>query len=221
MAVASGSSDVVAFLLLGHVFASAMTGNAALLGIALSDGNWINASQPATALLGFVAGAAFASALFDPVRRPERKPMFINTLLIIEAVCLSAFAIFWVVADHPAASVGHYVLILTCSFAMGIQGIAAKYIHAPGLNTIVFTSTLVAIVSSTMQLLLGREDGPALKSETRFQASVFAAYGIGAMIAGLLYWSGFAYLVWLPAAAVVVSIGCQSGLVWRRNTELP
>ncbi len=215
MALSSGSLDVMAFLMLGHVFASAMTGNAALLGIALSDGNWINASQPATALLGFIAGAAFASTLFNPARLATRRSATVKALLCIEAACLVGFAVLWMVTDHPAASAAHYALILVCSFAMGIQGIAAKYIHAPGLNTIVFTSTLVAIVSSTMQLLLGRENAAGLKAETRFQASVFAAYGLGAVIAGLLYWSGFAYLVWLPAVAVIASIVCQSGIVRR------
>ncbi len=212
MALSSGSLDVIAFLLLGHVFASAMTGNAALLGIALSDGNWLSASQPATALLGFIAGASFASILFDPKQVSARRASIIRTLLVIEAGCLVVFAILWMATNHPPASAAHYTLILVCSFAMGIQGIAAKYIHAPGLNTIVFTSTLVAIVSATVQLLLGRETGAELKSETRFQASVFAAYGIGAVIAGLLYWSGFAYLMWLPAVAVIASIVCQSGL---------
>ena len=145
-----------------------------------------------------------------------RPAAVIKTLLSIEALCLAAFAVVWIVTDHHPASPSHYALIIICSFAMGIQGIAAKYIHAPGLNTIVFTSTLVAIVSSIMQLLLGREDGPALKSATRFQASIFVAYGVGAVIAGLLHWIDFPYLVWLPAAAIFACIRCQSELIWPK-----
>ena len=94
LAISSGSSDVVAFLVLGHVFASATTGNTALLGIALSDGNLIAASQPASALLGFVAGAAFASVIYNPAASSARQTTIVRTLLLVEACCLAVFAIF-------------------------------------------------------------------------------------------------------------------------------
>jgi uncharacterized membrane protein YoaK (UPF0700 family) len=50
LAAASGSADVITFLTLGHVFGSAMTGNTALLGIAVAGGQLLTASLPATAL---------------------------------------------------------------------------------------------------------------------------------------------------------------------------
>jgi uncharacterized membrane protein YoaK (UPF0700 family) len=43
---ASGSMDALAFFDLGEVFPSAMTGNTALLGLALGQGNVIAASRP-------------------------------------------------------------------------------------------------------------------------------------------------------------------------------
>jgi uncharacterized membrane protein YoaK (UPF0700 family) len=219
LAISSGSADVVAFLLLGQVFASAMTGNAALLGIALSDGNLLKASQPASALLGFAAGAAFASIIDSPAQPALRQSTRVRALLLLEAGCFVGFAILWSTTGHPAESVTHYGLILACSFGMGIQGIAAKCINAPGVNTIVFTSTLVAIISSATQILLRREDTPALRSATIFQVFVFAAYGAGAVIAGLLYWSDFSYLVWLPAAAIIAGFACYEVQLTRSKTE--
>ena len=207
LAISSGSSDVIAFLVLGHVFASAMTGNTALLGIALSDGNLIAASQPASALLGFVAGAAFASVIHNPVAPSARQTTIVRTLLLFEACCLVAFALVWEAAGHPVGGAVHYVLILLCSFGMGIQGIAAKRINAPGVNTIVFTSTLVAIVLSVTEILLGRVDNSVIRSATKRQIAVFGAYGAGALLAGLLYWIDFLFLVWLPAAAIAVALG--------------
>lgn len=207
LAISSGSSDVIAFLVLGHVFASAMTGNTALLGIALSDGNLIAASQPASALLGFVAGAAFASVIYNPAASSARQSTIVRTLLLCEACCLVAFAIVWEVTGHPVGGATHYVLILLCSFGMGMQGIAAKRINAPGVNTIVFTSTLVTIVLSATEILLGRVDNPVIRSATKRQIAIFGAYGAGAVLAGLLFWIDFSFLIWMPAAAIVIALG--------------
>jgi uncharacterized membrane protein YoaK (UPF0700 family) len=126
LAISSGSTDVVTYLLLGQVFASAMTGNSALLGIALSDGNLLKASQPATALLGFAACAAFASIIDSPAQPATRQATRIRVLLLLETGCFVGFAILWATTGHPAGSVAHYGLILVCSFGMGIQGIAAN-----------------------------------------------------------------------------------------------
>lgn len=199
MAITSGSSDVIAFLLLGHVFASAMTGNTALLGIALSDGNLIAASQPVSALLGFAAGVALAT-LLDAPDKPGFDP---RKLLVLEITCLVLFALLWGIGSHSAGDPAQYVLILLCSVAMGIQGVVARRLNAPGVNTIVFTTTLVTIISSAVGILSGRVDDPAVRRATAFQVSAFVAYGSGAVLAGLLHWVDFPYLAWLPAAAAV------------------
>ena len=52
---ASGSMDALAFFNLGEVFPSAMTGNTALLGLALGQGHVIAASRP---FVAFEAGGA-------------------------------------------------------------------------------------------------------------------------------------------------------------------
>ena len=208
LAVASGSADVIAFLMLGQVFASAMTGNTALLGIAISQGDMVAASQPITALGGFVAGAALASALYNPKDTAFRLSTILRTLLLLEILCLGAFAVLWQVAGHPSGGAVHYALILLCSSGMGIQGVAAKRINAPGVNTIVFTSTVVTIVLSTAEILLGRVDSPAIRGATKRQVAVFGAYALGAVVAGLLQLSEFPLLVWMPLAAAVVALGC-------------
>lgn len=212
LAVASGSSDVIAFLMLGHVFASAMTGNTALLGIALSEGDFLAASQPITALLGFVAGAALASVIYNPNDADLRHSTILRGLLTLEAACLIAFALVWQAADQPSQGAIHYGLIVLCSFAMGIQGIAAKRINVPGVNTIVFTSTVVSIVLSVTEILLGRKDSPAFRSTTKRQIAIFGAYAAGALIAGVLDWSEFTLLIWMPAVAVTLAfVGYELG----------
>lgn len=200
MAITSGSSDVIAFLLLGHVFASAMTGNTALLGIALSDGSLVAASQPVCALLGFATGVAAATLL----EGPEEKSFNARKFVGLEIACLVLFALLWGVGSHQAGDPAQYVLILLCSVAMGIQGVVARRLKAPGVNTIVFTTTLVTIISSLVGMLSGRVSDPSVRRDTALQITAFAAYGAGAVLAGLLHWADFPYMAWLPATAAIV-----------------
>jgi uncharacterized membrane protein YoaK (UPF0700 family) len=91
---------------------------------------------------------------------------------------------------------------------VGVQGIAARTVNAPGVNTIVFTSTVVAIVSSMTEILLGRQNDPNALAVVRRQVAIFAAYGTGAVIAGLLNWNAFSLLVWMPVAAALLALVC-------------
>ena len=212
LAIASGSSDVIAFLVLGHVFASAMTGNTALLGIALSQGDWLAASQPFTALIGFVIGAAVASMIYNPnvaSKAPTtRQSTILRVLLLLEIACLAGFAILWQNTSQPPEGAVLYCLILLCSLGMGIQGIAAKRINVPGINTIVFTSTVVSIVFSVTEILLGRKDDQAFRGATMRQIMIFGAYGLGAILAGLLDWSNFTLLTFMPVTAALLALLC-------------
>src|SRR5215470_14679194 len=70
LALASGSTDVMAFLTLGDIFTSAMTGNVAFLAIAIGQGQLHSALLTSLALLGFIGGVAAATALYAP-RKPS------------------------------------------------------------------------------------------------------------------------------------------------------
>jgi len=208
LASASGSSDVIAFLLLGHVFASAMTGNTALLGIAISEGDMLAASKPLTPLIGFIIGAALASVIYNPNDSVARKFAILRTLLLLEILCLGAFAVVWQWVVDPTEGVGFYGLIFLCSFGMGVQGIAAKILKVPSVNTIVFTTTLASIVLSVTEIVLRRNTKADFRVATKVQIAVFGAYAAGAVFAGWLDWSEFAWLACIPAAAVVLALGC-------------
>lgn len=158
-------------------------------------------------MLAFVAGGVLGAAIYNPNAPVARQQSTLRLLLVLEIACLCAFAALWHLAGHPAAgSAPHYVLIVLCAAGMGIQGIAAKRINAPGVNTIVFTSTLVAIILSVTEIALGRVDTPAVRAATRGQVAAFAAYAVGALLAGFLEWSAFTLLTWAPAIAVVLAL---------------
>ncbi|OYW11995.1 MAG: DUF1275 family protein, partial [Acidiphilium sp. 37-67-22] len=57
LAFVSGSADIFAFLKFHDVFTSAMTGNTALLGLALGQGHILAAQRSLAALFGFCCGS--------------------------------------------------------------------------------------------------------------------------------------------------------------------
>ena len=208
LALATGSADVTAFLTLGNVFTSAMTGNAALLIIALSQARMLAAFHSLVALFGFICGAALATTICDPAGTNMSPLPALRTLFILEVACLVGFAVSCNCAGHPANGLVVYGLILLSAVAMGIQGVAARHINAPGINTIVFTSTLVSIVTSVTRHFVSRSESPTAQFATGRQIAIFLAYGTGAALAGFLVLRHFQLFPWIPVAAVVLALGC-------------
>jgi uncharacterized membrane protein YoaK (UPF0700 family) len=63
LSVAAGGTDVLTFLDLGDLFTSAMTGNVALLAIAIGRGEVPAASRSFTALVAFAVGVGPTAAV--------------------------------------------------------------------------------------------------------------------------------------------------------------
>jgi uncharacterized membrane protein YoaK (UPF0700 family) len=151
---ASGNMDALAFFNLGQVFPSAMTGNTALLGLALGQGDVIAALRPLIAFGGFLAGAAAAAASVDLWLYKLPAQRGVCWLLAFEVCLLAAFALAWQFSGWPISGVGLYSLIVVASSGMGIQSVAARLVSRPGITTVVFTSTLTSIVTSVTEVML-------------------------------------------------------------------
>ena len=171
---ASGSMDALAFFHLGEVFPSAMTGNTALLGLALGQGDVIAASRPFIAFAGFLAGAAAASASVDLWLDKLPVPRAVCWLLALEACLLAAFGLAWQFIGRPMAGAGLYGFIVVASSGMGIQSVAARLVGRSGITTVVFTSTLTSIVTSATEAMLRRPH--RLPFATKRQISMFLIY---------------------------------------------
>ena len=208
MAFASGSSDVIAFLVLGTVFTSAMTGNTALLGVSISKESLLAASPPAAALLGFVLGVVIATAVFDPDRVAARPRSGLRSLFLLEIACLAGFAVVWHLVGDRSRGLGGHGLIVLAAIGMGVQGVAARNLRAPGITTIVFTNTLLTFVTSLTAMALRRPGSRELRGATARQVGVFVAYLMGATIAGAFVWGELPMLPWLPVAAALVAFAC-------------
>jgi uncharacterized membrane protein YoaK (UPF0700 family) len=220
LALGSGVTDVATFLTLGAVFTSAMTGNTALLGIAISHGDILAGAHSVSALLGFTFGAALATAIVAMGTDTARSLSAIRALLLIEIFCLGVFALILTVVRAPGESLPLYALILLSAIGMGIQGIAARQMSPSGINTIVFTTTLISIVFSLISALVRRPGGERVPYATRRQIGSFLAYGLGAIAAGVLAGPGLAVIAWVPAMAVIVALGCCEAAI-KTGTDRP
>jgi uncharacterized membrane protein YoaK (UPF0700 family) len=207
LSFASGCTDVLSFLEFGDVFTSAMTGNTALLAIAIGRGHLAAASHSLTALLGFALGVVLGVMLRElggEGRDPQRR---LRRLLLVEIACLGGCAVLW---SASRASIGAdilYAVILLSAVSMGIQGVAARIIGAAGISTIVFTSVLISIVMSLTAALAGRTGDIAPPEDLRTHLGSFAAYAAGGLLAGAMAAFGVKLLVWIPMLAVTLALG--------------
>jgi uncharacterized membrane protein YoaK (UPF0700 family) len=199
LAFASATTDIFAFLGLGRVFTSAMTGNAALLGVSLGQGRLAAASRAVAALLGFLVGAIGATLLGH-----LRWTGAVKAALGFEVLCLALFAVIWLsLGERQEAS---YPLIVLSAIGMGAQSVGARRINLPALPTVVFTTTLTSICISVTEALLRRQPIPA---DAIRQMATFLAYLIGAVLAGVLGAESLASIALLPLVAVTIALALQ------------
>ncbi|MGH7102012.1 MAG: YoaK family protein [Acetobacteraceae bacterium] len=204
LAVAAGCVDVLAFAGLGGVLPSAMTGNTALLGLAVGRGRLGDAALALLAFGGFVLGAAAASVARDLIGEHLPEPLAGVALLLPEALLLIVFAIGWAIAAHPIGGPWRDAMIVIAAIGMGIQGVVARSDAGPSVSTIVFTSTLTAIVAALARTLTKKPH--RVTPATRRQIVALVAYFIGAVLGALAFLRGLGALSGLPAAAVLSAL---------------
>ena len=200
-AFAAGSVDIISFAKLGGIFASAMTGNLALLGLYVARVSIFSALGALIALLGFIAGVSMGTLL----TRDRLNEKAITILLAAQTLLLFAAALLWFTVSHRNGRPSADLLILILAIAMGLQAVAGKKINLSSIPTVVFTSTLTNIVISVTDLLARGKF--SLPDDTKRQMGSFCAYFAGAVIAGLLSFFNFSIVIGLPLAAVAISLG--------------
>lgn len=210
-AFAAGSVDVIGYTKLGGIFASAMTGNVALLGLYIAEHSLYSAIGSFIALMGFVAGGAIGTLL----TRETPNSGAIAILLSIETLLLAAAALLWFHATHRNGLLSTDVLILILSIAMGLQSICGKKINLSNIPTVVFTSTLTNIVIAVTDAL--SRGKTALPEDTKRQLASFFGYFAGAFLAGLLTFFDVKIIIFLPLAITAAALT----IVAKQNDPVP
>jgi uncharacterized membrane protein YoaK (UPF0700 family) len=204
-AFAAGAVDIIGFANLGGVFASAMTGNFALLAYHVAQGNSRSAIGSVIALAGFVLGCAGGFTL----RRRRISHDTLRLLLRAEAALLLVFALLAMSNAHSANAVMVRVQIAMLALAMGLQAVVGQ---ATSLSTFVFTTTLTRLVGGITDYLAAI-DSPGRRDIKRL-AGVVVWYLFGALFAGVLTVHEVAAVAFLPLAGVVLAL-----VAHRRSTS--
>jgi uncharacterized membrane protein YoaK (UPF0700 family) len=195
-AVAAGTVDVISFAMLGGIFASAMTGNFALLAYYVAQSDSQAALGSVVALTGFVVGCALGV-----LQRRGRAPRQALTLLLAsELGLLTFFALCALWTPHLPQSPSDHLQILLLAVAMGLQAVIGQTIS---LTTIVFTTTLTKLVSAIADSI-ANGDTLGLR-DIKIQIAVVVAYVFGALLAGALIVHRIIAVALLPCIAVAAA----------------
>jgi uncharacterized membrane protein YoaK (UPF0700 family) len=195
-AFAAGAVDVISFATLGGVFASAMTGNFALLAYYVAQSDSQSAMGSVVALIGF----AFGCALGVLQRRGRAQEQALSLLLASEAGLLLFFALYAMWTPHVAHAPSDHLQIVLLAVAMGLQAVIGQTIS---LTTIVFTTTLTKLVG-TIADSIANGDVSGLK-DVKIQSSVVVSYLFGALLAGALIVRKAEEVALLPFIGVAVA----------------
>lgn len=196
-AFAAGTVDVISFATLGGVFASAMTGNFALLAYYMAQSDSQAALGSIVALMGFVLGCAFGVLQ----RRGRTQYQALSFLMITEASLLLFFALSSLYTPRVPHAPSDQLHILVLAVAMGFQAVIGQTISQ---TTIVFTTTLTKLVGTIADSIANR-DTLGLK-DVKMQISVVVAYLFGALLSGALIVHKVESVVLLPFAGVGISL---------------
>jgi uncharacterized membrane protein YoaK (UPF0700 family) len=188
--------DVISFATLGGVFASAMTGNFALLAYYVAQGDSRAAMGSVVALIGFAVGCAFG--VLQRRGRPQEQAL--GLLLGGEAGLLLSFAVYAMGTAHVAHAASDHLQILLLAVAMGLQAVIGQTIS---LTSIVFTTTLTKLVG-TIADSLANGDVSGLK-DVKIQSAVVVSYLFGALMAGALIVHKVEGVVLLPFIGVALA----------------
>ena len=195
-AFAAGTVDVISFATLGGVFASAMTGNFALLAYYVAQSDAQSSLGSVVALSGFVLGCALGVLQ----RRSRAQRHALNLLLVTEMGLLLVFALYSIWTPHVAHGPSDHLQILLLAVAMGVQAVIGQTISV---TTIVFTTTLTKLVG-TIADSLANGDALGLK-DVKIQSAVVVSYLFGALLAGALIVHKADAVVLLPLMGVALA----------------
>ena len=199
-AFAAGAVDIIGFAGLGGVFASAMTGNLALLAYHLAQGNMLSAIGSVIALAGFVTGCIIGFTL----RRGRSGRTTINLLLGSETGLLLLFAVYSLWGAQAALIPAMRLQIVILAVAMGLQAVVGQMVS---LSTIVFTSTLTRLVGGITDAIATRTSTGL--ADIKDQIALVGCYLLGALLAGMLAVHGMRVVALLPLGGVAAAFAAH------------
>jgi uncharacterized membrane protein YoaK (UPF0700 family) len=217
LAFGTGAIDVTTLTKHGGVFASVITGNLMLTGLAVAHGDVRLIAHTVLAVGGFIVGVATGTRITGP-RDPEgpRWPRQVTVALGVELTVLCGFAAGWELTRAAPSGQAQLGLLATAAIGMGLQSAAMR-----GLGVTVATTYLTGTLTGVVAGLAG---SPRARSDRAGVAALAGAMG-GAVCAGVLLSTGPAalpLLILVPLAAVLAAAvyHARRDVVGRPDTGL-
>jgi uncharacterized membrane protein YoaK (UPF0700 family) len=217
----SGATDVASFTRLGNVFASVMTGNIVLCGLALARGSMALLGHSLTAIGGYVAGVAVGSRLgwYHSTRGSGDEDgawaPHVRMVLLAEVVLLAGLTAGWELCGSRPTGWAEFCLLAVAAAAMGVQGSAVTQMGLSDVSTTYLTGTLTGLVGS-----LAKPGG--MQREGMRRPGVLLGLLAGALLCGLFVRVAPAGAPVLPLAALIVVLvlsAPESGASRSRASE--
>jgi len=188
LTIVAGMADAVGYMTMGAVFAANMTGNTVLAGIAVAQGQWLDAWRHLAPLIAFFAGALLSRLLLRLLRTP-------TIGLLVEAALLAVVGFLPVMPEDA---------VLIVAAAMGVQASAITHLAGSAVSTVVVTSTLARGADAVLDRLWpGDVRSPPTATNRRLLALTWIGYPVGAVVGALLV-PVLAYPLLVPAALLLL-----------------
>jgi uncharacterized membrane protein YoaK (UPF0700 family) len=204
LTLGTGATDVACFTRLGGVFASVMTGNIVLLGLAAARESVSLLSHTVVSLAGYVAGVIGGTWIAHGLRPKASEkggvwPEHVTWALRAELVLVAGFTVGWEVSGAKPTGWAQFCLLATTAAAMGVQAAAARDMDLMEVTTTYLTGTLTALVSSLAH--------PGKETPNQYQRfGVLIGLAVGACLSGLLIATAADVVPVLPLTALLTAL---------------
>jgi uncharacterized membrane protein YoaK (UPF0700 family) len=170
-----------------------------LLGLAIGQGQALEALRSVVAFVGFAAGAGLGGWVVGAGLGGEHWPSRVTVVLSVEFALLVAFLAGWLLAGPEPSNTVLEALTALSAAAMGVQSAAGRRLAVAGVSTTYVTGTLVTLMAELaalarrqpgagrwvgvlLALLVGATLGTALMAQARPAAPALPVLVLGGIV---------------------------------------
>ena len=205
LTAAAGWLDGLAFIAVGGLFASVMTGNIVLVGLHLASFEAEGSLGHLLVALGsYCGGVSLCTVLLGRRSQVSSSSPRLILAFFVEVVLLLGYGLIWVLGDGSAISV--HTSVGLASAAMGLQGEAVRTIPR-GLSTTYMTGTLTSVISGLARMQF---DHDSMRAVSRLMALCAGA------AAGALVWAGSEFAA-VITPSILVALGSAMLMAGERR----
>lgn len=199
LACVGGFLEAYTFLLHGHVFANAQTGNIALCGISLAMGEWIEAVKYAIPVASFALGVGAVEWIRK--RWPDSFLHWRQAIVVLEAFLLCGC---FFLSGSAQDRIANLIISVVCAF----QVQSFRKVQGTSYASTMCTGNLR---SATVAWTTWRRTGlPDAKRQVLHYAGIIAVFLLGAVIAVPMVGMAKEHAVIVPICLLVLTAGVMS-----------